>query len=137
MHVKAESGCQLKPQAVRRRTPRFCRCFPSFLLKLILRQNMNRLPIRTAIYLFRTVHVLLVNKVLDYLVSLFHRFIRSRHWLQCSVQILAFYFLFIKMIKHISNNYRRRRIHYGHRGLGCDYDLVADESSIYGPSPAT
>ena len=50
-------------------------------------------------------------------------------------QILAFYFLFIKMIKHISANYRRRRLPDGHRGIGCDFDLLADETTAFGRRP--
>lgn len=36
------------------------------------------------------------------------------------------------MIKHISANYRRRRLPEGHREIGCDFDLLADENSLYG-----
>lgn len=93
---------------------------------------MNRVPAATIARLYRIVHVLLVNKFLDYLVRLETPFssslIQPCFWLQ----ILAFYYLFVRMIKHISSNYRRRRLHGdGHRHIDCNFDLMADENSVY------
>ena len=88
---------------------------------------MNRAPVRTPLSLLRLVHVLLVNKFLDYLAS---AHLPSLPFSRRLPQILAFYFLFVKMIKHISANYRRRRLPGAHREMACDLDLLALEASF-------